>query len=391
MKSLKMLFFATLLSVGTAGLTGCTSAQKGAAGGGLAGGIIGAVTGNNWGMTSTGPATGAAVGATTGVAVGGLAGDAYDLVTASDVERELENLRAELEAKEAELAALRGAAPDPEALAELADARNRIAELEGRLANAEALADSEAAGRAETERELADLLAEVNQLRAELGQREEQNEILQAEVDRLHEEIEALQNLIEEREDLLASLEREIGEKQDTLADLRGEVDVLRASLTGKESAMEGLQKELEDLNVRLDETSRGLTLTIVDSLLFEPGEAVLTADGRQLISDIAAILNERFPGREFTVEGHTDNQPIVHSGWNSNWELGAARALMILHELVDFHNISPDNLNATSFGEFRPATSNDTAEGRRQNRRAVIVIQPEELPVQRQTLASAE
>ncbi len=377
MKALKTILLVALLGAGTAGLSGCTSAQKGAAGGGLAGGVIGSVVGNNWGMTSTGPATGAAVGASSGVAVGGLAGDAYDQVTRADVERELDNLRAELEAREAELAELRGAEPDPEALAELEEARSRLADLEGRLAEAEAAADSEALSRTEAENELADLMAEINQLRGQLDQKEEQNEVLQAEVDRLQEEIEALLEQIDAKEDLLA--------------DLEGEVDVLRASLTGKESALEGLEQELQDLNVQLEETSRGLTMTIVDSLLFEPGEAVLTGEGRELIGEIADILNERFPGREFIVEGHTDNQPIVHSGWNSNWELGAARALTILHELIDFHSIEPHNLSAQSLGEFHPTATNSTPEGRRQNRRAVIVILPEELPVQRETLASAQ
>ncbi len=377
MKTLKTLLLVALLGAGTAGLSGCTSAQKGAAGGGLAGGVIGAVVGNNWGMTSTGPATGTAVGASSGVAVGGLAGDAYDQVTRADVERELDNLRAELEAREAELADLRGAAPDPQTLAELEQARERLAELEGKLADAQAAAESEAAGRAQSDEELADLMAEITQLRSQLQQKEDQNDVLQAEVDRLQEEIQTLLEQIDSKEDLLAGLE--------------DEVEILRASLTGKETAMEGLKSELDDLNVRLEETSRGLTMTIVDSLLFEPGEAVLTGDGRQLISDIAAILNERFPGREFVVEGHTDNQPIVHSGWNSNWELGAARALTILHELTDFHGIEPQNLSATSFGEFHPVSTNSTPEGRRQNRRAVIVILPEQLPVQRETLARAQ
>jgi chemotaxis protein MotB len=76
-------------------------------------------------------------------------------------------------------------------------------------------------------------------------------------------------------------------------------------------------------------------------------------------------------------IEGHTDNEPIRHSGWKSNWELSANRALSVLHYLVDNRGISPTRLSALAYGEFHPVTSNDAKQGRQLNRRVEIVILP--------------
>jgi len=82
---------------------------------------------------------------------------------------------------------------------------------------------------------------------------------------------------------------------------------------------------------------------------------------------------------REFNIgiEGHTDNVPIKHSGWKSNWELATARALSVLHYLENEQGISGERLSAIGYGEYRPVASNETKDGRKQNRRVEIVILP--------------
>ena len=76
-------------------------------------------------------------------------------------------------------------------------------------------------------------------------------------------------------------------------------------------------------------------------------------------------------------IEGYTDNVPIKHSSWKSNWELSSARSLSVLYFLANEKGISPERLSAIGFGEYRPVVSNDTREGRKLNRRVEIVIQP--------------
>ena len=67
----------------------------------------------------------------------------------------------------------------------------------------------------------------------------------------------------------------------------------------------------------------------------------------------------------------------IQVSPWKTNWELGSARALAVLHYLVDNHGFDPRRISATTYGEHHPVAVNSTEEGRAQNRRAVIVLPP--------------
>ena len=175
------------------------------------------------------------------------------------------------------------------------------------------------------------------------------------------------------------------------IADKEGRLNALQTAVQEKESNLDSLRKQLSDMNVQLEETNRGLTLTILDQLLFAAGKAELTSDGKVLIGKVSDIIQKQFPGREIIVEGHTDNQPIKHSGWKSNWELGAARALSVVHRMTEQHAFDATKVSAMSFGEFRPAADNATEEGRRMNRRSVIVILPEKLSLQKQVADAQE
>jgi chemotaxis protein MotB len=106
----------------------------------------------------------------------------------------------------------------------------------------------------------------------------------------------------------------------------------------------------------------------------------ILFASGVSKLSDAAlpplTILAEtlaRYPN-PVRVEGHTDNRPINTSTFPSNWELSAARAASVVH-LFAKGGVDPARLAVIGLGEFRPAKSNDSAEGRNANRRVLIVI----------------
>jgi chemotaxis protein MotB len=80
--------------------------------------------------------------------------------------------------------------------------------------------------------------------------------------------------------------------------------------------------------------------------------------------------------GRSFQVEGHTDNVPIANAPFASNWELSSARALSVVHVLID-GGVPPERLSGAGYGEYQPAASNDDRESRRLNRRIEIVMLP--------------
>ena len=179
-----------------------------------------------------------------------------------------------------------------------------------------------------------------------------------------------VQTLSEKQKEEVAYLQLKLKEKEQ-------ELDQLRGIKQQQERNLDDLKKQLDTMQVQLAQTPKGLTLTMVESLLFKPGQAEISDKGKKLLDDVAAILKQRFPDRELIVEGHTDNQPIKLSGWKSNWELGAGRAMEVLHYLVNSHGFDSKKLSATSYGEFHPVASNAAEEGRAQNRRAVIVVSP--------------
>lgn len=139
----------------------------------------------------------------------------------------------------------------------------------------------------------------------------------------------------------------------------------------------EKLKKEISDKEVKIEMLERGLVITFVAEVLFDSGKAKLRLDSHEKLDKIADVLKTTVKDLNVGIEGHTDNVPIKYSGWKSNWELSSARAMGVLHYLIDSQAIEPSRLAATGYGEYRPVASNDIKEGRQENRRVEIVILP--------------
>ena len=137
------------------------------------------------------------------------------------------------------------------------------------------------------------------------------------------------------------------------------------------------LKQEIEDKQVSLAMAEKGLVITFITDVLFDSGQAKIKQEAKPILDKVSRILIENVPGNDIGIEGHTDNEPIKYSGWKSNWELSTARALSVLHYLIDNKGISPLRASAIGYGEYRPVASNANKEGRRLNRRVEIVILP--------------
>lgn len=117
------------------------------------------------------------------------------------------------------------------------------------------------------------------------------------------------------------------------------------------------------------------MVINLPQDILFASGSADLGRDGRETLSEIAAVLSE-FEDRTFQVEGHTDDDPISTAQFPSNWELSASRALSVVKLLVE-RGVSPQLVSGAAFGEFQPVATNETEDGQRLNRRIEIVMLP--------------
>jgi chemotaxis protein MotB len=125
---------------------------------------------------------------------------------------------------------------------------------------------------------------------------------------------------------------------------------------------------------VRITEKVNGdIVITIPDQVLFNSGEAAVRSEALPFLEGLGGALIEL--NRHTKVEGHTDNVPIRTPQFPSNWELSAARAVMVVRVLSELYGVSADHLAAVGHADTRPVTGNLDLEQRAQNRRVEVVI----------------
>lgn len=132
------------------------------------------------------------------------------------------------------------------------------------------------------------------------------------------------------------------------------------------------LQPLIDKQLVRLRRTPTWLEIEIRTDILFPSGVAALTAPADKVLVQLGHILAPF--ANPLRVEGYTDDKPISTALYPSNWELSAARAASVAR-LFAGNGVSPDRLGIIGWGQFRPATNNDTTDGRNRNRRVLVVV----------------
>lgn len=116
--------------------------------------------------------------------------------------------------------------------------------------------------------------------------------------------------------------------------------------------------------------------------VLFEPGSADLSPEGKSQIAGVVATLQEVaavIPPEInwiIRVDGHTDDVPLSGQGqFKDNWELSQARALAVVRFMQSDLGFPPNRLAATGFGEYQPVATGETPEARAQNRRIELKL----------------
>lgn len=154
----------------------------------------------------------------------------------------------------------------------------------------------------------------------------------------------------------------------------------LKTEVEHSEKSMETMKTQLSsalhEFNIDFAETDAGLIIRLPEKVLFQSGSADIGEEGKKAVGAIASIL-QKFPNL-LRIEGYSDNTPIVHSPYRTNWELSSARALSVMREMVDAYALPPTRFVIAGWGEQHPLTSNGTPEEKAENRRVEIVILPE-------------
>jgi chemotaxis protein MotB len=195
----------------------------------------------------------------------------------------------------------------------------------------------------------------------------------------------------------LESLEAKCNDLEDKNLQLSRDIEKLRLELEERESVIEqqntviseldetkqkienSMKEQIEAQEIKIEEIEGKLKVTFVDKILFDTGSVEINQRGKEVLLTIAGSLKEN-ENQNIVVEGHTDDVPIgmvLKDRFPTNWELSAARATAVVRFLQDNGGLKPERLTASGYSYYRPVASNDTEEGRSQNRRIEIILIP--------------
>jgi chemotaxis protein MotB len=215
------------------------------------------------------------------------------------------------------------------------------------------------------------------------SQLQKQNSLLEEELSSLESRLKEVERLKDELEQVQRV--REIQETQ--LAKVKKEVLTVGEEIDRITKALE----EKFGKSLVVTQQQDRLVLTVLGQVLFESGEAELTPLGFNIMKQVGQIL-ATLPDKYIQVEGHTDNNPIygrLQQQYPTNWELSTARATTVLRYLIEQTGMAPKDFAATGYADVRPVATNETEEGRAQNRRVEIVLYPEQAIHVRDTVAT--
>ena len=150
------------------------------------------------------------------------------------------------------------------------------------------------------------------------------------------------------------------------------------------ETKYNALEQEYQQLQAALSSDQAQIVLlegklkvTMVDQVLFSEGGFRLNAQSKAVLSKLVPTLSG-LQQTKIIVDGYTDNVPIgpglKREGISSNLELSSRRADVVVEYLVN-QGVNQNLISAQGFGESNPVASNDTPEGRAQNRRIEVTL----------------
>ncbi len=217
---------------------------------------------------------------------------------------------------------------------------------------------------------------------AELKQLRVENAYMKGRIEQLKDENLSCQDSLKDSQGRLT--QRDLDIKTLQVAVKKKETELKEKEVKAQEQSdsftkmQEAMKAELASKQVALKELEGRLTLTMVESILFDSGKADVKEEGKLALDKIAEVLKST-QDQDIIVAGYTDNVQIVGNlakVYPTNWELSAARAISVVKILMD-DGIDPKLLSASGFSEYRPVADNETPEGRAKNRRMEIILMP--------------
>ena len=160
------------------------------------------------------------------------------------------------------------------------------------------------------------------------------------------------------------------------LKEKEAELGKLKATYDSLEDKMKA---EIKRGDIELSQAGGKIRVDLVDKVLFDPGAAVLSARGKEVLTRLGGVL-AGITDKQIQVSGHTDDSVIadkLKATLPSNWELSVARAVNVVRFLSEEGGVPPVRLLAAGYGPYHPVATNANAVGRARNRRIEVLLTP--------------
>lgn len=204
-------------------------------------------------------------------------------------------------------------------------------------------------------------------------------------------QLETTQSELFAKEDQLNKSTLELEEKERKLLDSQNELGLrslrvaeLEAIINRKDSMVTALKQKiskaligLEGDGLTIEQRNGKVYISLEEDLLFASGKYEINQTGKQALDKLSDALSYQ-KDLEILVEGHTDSIPLSGRGLvKDNWDLSVMRATSVVKRLTSNTNLDPTQLIAAGRSEFVPISSNETSEGRGENRRIEMILSP--------------
>jgi chemotaxis protein MotB len=230
--------------------------------------------------------------------------------------------------------------------------------------------------------ELSQAVEREERLKSELAQSRRQNAELQKKYDSAVALVSQLKQRLTELGQNVDQLSSERGKLTAGLQEAEERLEELRKQKLAAEARAQVFRNLIDKLRSMIDAGQLKVTIrngrmliVLPNDVLFDSGRTDLKAGGKAALTQVAQAL-ATIGDRRFLVSGHTDNVPIKNARFASNWELSTARAVEVAKLLVA-GGMKPEVVGAAGYAEFSPVAGNDTPEGKAQNRRIEIILEP--------------
>jgi chemotaxis protein MotB len=151
------------------------------------------------------------------------------------------------------------------------------------------------------------------------------------------------------------------------------ELEAEEEAAAGRAQELRALfEQEIDDGRLLIRQDGSNVIVQLLEKDSFPSGSAALEPASLDTLAKIGQLVGE-MPGA-ITVSGHTDDVPMRKGGYRSNWDLSAARASSVAHELLAA-GLDPARLMVSGHADTQPRAPNDTAANRALNRRVDITF----------------